>query len=121
MDIVDTAYIEEGEENPTLPEFQLFSKWGKEASIDEKEKFEVKLSFFNSSHSNDRPKILDKFTIEIPRDTYGATVIHDLKGIEVVNPGWCFLEVSFRKSVNKGKWMLACKIPFMVKKRKKNE
>lgn len=116
MDIVDTAFVEPDKE-PSLPPFKLFSKWGKSTPENELEKFDVKLSL--SGPKIKRKKQLDKFSVEIPQNASGVTMMLDLGAIKVNEAGLWFIHIAF-KSPSKGKWKVVCALPFMVRNKPSN-
>ncbi len=116
MDIVDTAFVEPAKE-PSLPPFKLFSKWGKSTPENELEKFDVKLSL--SGPKIKRKKQLDKFSVEIPQNASGVTMMLDLGAIKVKEAGLWFIHIAF-KSPSNGKWKEVCALPFMVRRKPSN-
>lgn len=116
MDIVDTAYIET-DSKPSLPPFKLFSKWGKSASENETEKFDVKISLSGPSQS--RKKQIDKFNVVIPENASGITMILELDSITVKEAGLWIVHISVKTSP-KGKWKEVCSLPFKMQNRKTN-
>ncbi len=116
MDIVDTAFVEQDKE-PSLPHFKLFSKWGKSTPEKEAEKFDVKLSL--SGPTITRKKQLDKFSVEIPQNASGVTIILDLGAIKVKESGLWFIHITF-KTDSKNKWKEVCVLPFMVRSKSLN-
>ncbi len=116
MDIVDTAFVEPDKE-PSLPPFKLFSKWGKSTPANELEKFDVKLSL--SGPKITRKKQLDKFSVEIPQNASGVTMMLDLGAIKVKESGLWFIHIAF-KAPSKGKWKEVCALPFMVRSKPSN-
>jgi len=115
MDIVDTAFVEPDTE-PSLPPFKLFSKWGKSTPENELEKFDVKISL--SGPKITRKKQVDKFSVEIPKNASGVTMILDLGAIKVKESGLWFIHITFKASL-KGKWKEVCALPFMVRSKPK--
>jgi len=117
IDIVDTAFVEPGREL-SLPPFKLFSKWGKGTPENELERFDVKLSL--SGPKIKRKKQLDKFSVEIPQNASGVTMMLNIDAIEVKEPGLWFIHIAFKAS-SKGKWKEVCALPIMVRSKPTNK